>query len=343
MRADDRGGHGARVPVDPACRVRRGRRRGERPIPDPPASRRRWNRLDPVPTRPWRCGRSRRGAPGRGTHEMPFTVRRWSSFGRPVRGRPPGWQPRPQPPPPPVAQAVASHPRQIGPSGPAATPSQAPPSITPKRGTQPGGQTAGARVRACRHPRSIVEPARCGRTGHAPARAGPAGVPGLRDRGAVRCGEAVGRHLGRSVPQRGGRPRGCGLAIGSTTLGRAVIDGAGGARLRGPTTPRALSPTAGILSGDMRHGRPSRRAVDRPSLGRRGRSRDRPALGDGGGEEGRLRYRPFGLAQGGRTAAAALGHGRPCRARAPGTTLLRGTDAGRASAGGPEALHTVAA
>ena len=55
-----------------------------------PAARQRQNRLDTVPTGPWRPGRSRQGAPVQCTHSMPFRMRRWSSFGRPIQGFPGG-------------------------------------------------------------------------------------------------------------------------------------------------------------------------------------------------------------------------------------------------------------
>jgi hypothetical protein len=52
-----------------------------------PASRQRQQRLDTVDQGPDRSGRSRHGAPVRPRHTMPWMIRRWSAFGRPVSGR----------------------------------------------------------------------------------------------------------------------------------------------------------------------------------------------------------------------------------------------------------------
>ena len=51
-----------------------------------PASRQRQNRLYTVDHGPYRSGRSRHGAPVRSRHKIPLTIRRWSTFGRPVSG-----------------------------------------------------------------------------------------------------------------------------------------------------------------------------------------------------------------------------------------------------------------
>ena len=103
------------------------------PRPPRPATRR-----APGPTpRPRASGRtgSRRCRPGRSARAGPATARPCAAptdavdYAPVVVVRPPGarplrWQQRLQPPPLPIGEVQASHPRQIGSSGPAATRSQ---------------------------------------------------------------------------------------------------------------------------------------------------------------------------------------------------------------------------
>ena len=120
--ADDRGVHEMQVPVDLAPRVRLGLQRGQGPVPHP--------RLAPA-VEPARDGADRpvsfgQVAPRRARAQHPQDAVHDPAV---VVVRPPGARPlrreqRRQPLPLPIGQVEASHPRQIGPTGRAATPSQ---------------------------------------------------------------------------------------------------------------------------------------------------------------------------------------------------------------------------